>query len=150
MINDILTNQRISIDDITNSFEYWKLNHPIYRDKYPYDYKSTNIELKDVELYNTHIFVNIFEEFLKSDKDINKPLFMSLWSEDGSSFIMHRLTPEQKIKYNLGGNFMFISSMFKSCPLSKLVSQKRKKFPNSFKSYAILVNFYTPRDNNDV
>jgi hypothetical protein len=129
-------------------------NHPVYRDLYPLQEKDKNLEPVDVDFYNQHNFLSSFDKFLSADKDKNKPLFLTFWGEDGASYEIHRLTPEQKVKYKTICNFCFFTNYFKSCTMSKIINEMRNDkriFPRGVEAGIYIVHqiLYLPNENKD-
>lgn len=123
---------QIPIETLTNWFLWWVHNHPTYSHKYN---QQVTIELLQPDLYygdSQHsfekLFGKLFEEFLclDTDKTIDNQLALFFWSEDGTSFEIHRLTPDQKHRYSMPQfSFLFKQGAFKSCPVSKVIERGR-------------------------
>jgi hypothetical protein len=115
-----IVNERIPTNIIDDYFVDWVNNHPVYHERYKLRPLQFSIPTSVIHL------PAIFERFLSSDLDQNQTLILSLLSDDGSRYEIHRLTPEQKIEYQTSGNFLQMTIPYKSCRLEKLMETLRK------------------------
>lgn len=130
---------------IANWFACWRQDHPVYRLTYPY--LGDKKEYIEHNRFIGYKFSEIFEEFLKSDTDRSKELYLSFVTEDGGSYQIHRLTQTQFDQDGALGYFTMFGHPFKSCTvinfMKKLREEKMTTDPHQVKkAYLIDVSIY--------
>jgi hypothetical protein len=123
------TKEKLSAKLLSNWFLYWRNTNPMCTEKYLRDSTIPIQPLINEKLYNECEIASIFEIFIKLDIEErkDKALFMTIWTEDGASFQIHRYTPEQRIRFNSKKYpFMFTVNPYKFCDIGKIVKKARE------------------------